>query len=230
MIRNKISLGDTVNSKIYIKIFEINFLIFFVGGFFANLFRQTNDIITNHPDESFYDLLDVAVMLGTAVLYFGIALVISYASYGLFLLFRKKTFLTILAIFLGIIFFIGLSSFGKLIGKKLAHEPYDLNKIVKTLNEKTPYKIDKETMVLAAYVEENTITWVYKIINFEKKDILDSAFDEMAIKIGTSYCIGTELKFYRDNDINVAYTYIDKNNKFIETIFMSTKRCDYPLF
>jgi dihydroneopterin aldolase len=97
------------------------------------------------------------------------------------------------------------------------------NEVVKAseeMNKKCPMVIDADTRLDNTAATDNpiTLTYNYTAVTVEKKDVDPEVTNIKAAMIkSTQNNIDTSpaMKFYRDNHVNLKYSYKDKNGKFL---------------
>lgn len=102
-----------------------------------------------------------------------------------------------------------------------------LDKTANELNKTCPMMVDSETRLDNATVLPGKVfQYNYTIINYVK-DSIDPVSFEQSLRPNMLNQIKTnpELKLFRDNEVTLAYSYVDKNGVFI--IKMSFTPADY---
>ena len=92
-----------------------------------------------------------------------------------------------------------------------------LDKTANELNKTCPMMVDSETRLdNASVLPGNIFQYNYTIVNYVK-DSLDAGALQASIQPNMLNQIKTnpDLKLFRDNDVTLAYNYVDKNGVFI---------------
>jgi hypothetical protein len=97
---------------------------------------------------------------------------------------------------------------------------------VNAINKTTPQMVDSETRLDSSYALENKLVYKYTMINHSVDDLDTEKFQEIIIKQVTGFvCTSPDMKYFVDNAVDVAYSYFDKDSKYITEANVKTAEC-----
>ncbi len=97
---------------------------------------------------------------------------------------------------------------------------------VTAINKTTPQMVDSETRLDSSYALENKLVYKYTMINYSVDDLDTEKFQEIIIKQVTGFvCTSPDMKYFVDNAVDVAYSYFDKDSKYITEANVKTAEC-----
>ncbi len=97
---------------------------------------------------------------------------------------------------------------------------------VTAINKTTPQMVDSETRLDSSYALENKLVYKYTMINHSVDDLDTEKFQEIIIKQVTGFvCTSPDMKYFVDNAVDVAYSYFDKDSKYITEANVKTAEC-----
>jgi uncharacterized lipoprotein YajG len=104
--------------------------------------------------------------------------------------------------------------------------PDVLKASVNAINKTTPQMVDSETRLDSSYALENKLVYKYTMINHSVDDLDTEKFQEIIIKQVTGFvCTSPDMKYFVDNAVDVAYSYFDKDSKYITEANVKTAEC-----
>ncbi|WDE10639.1 hypothetical protein [Thalassomonas haliotis] len=104
--------------------------------------------------------------------------------------------------------------------------PEALKALVVAMNKSAPKMVDRETRLDSSYFLENKIIYKFTMINHSVDDLDSEKFLQLTTKKVTNIiCTYPNLEYFVNNKVDVAYSYFDKNNKYIAEVIVKTAEC-----
>jgi len=101
----------------------------------------------------------------------------------------------------------------------------ELKKVASDINRKSPQQVDEETRLDGAEtLPERTFLYKYTLISVTQEEVALSLLEEhVRPEIVKAYRTHPEMKYLRDNAVNLIYRYVDKDGKPIGDLTVGPK-------
>ncbi len=130
-----------------------------------------------------------------------------------------------IVIFAIIVFIISYSNNKDMIANDNEQARQIISETIRDLNRELPEMVDGETRMDYALLIDNEVNYAYTFVNISYHD-LDPTFLSYSMKndLIQFICNSSDMKMFRDYNYNFRYSYYDKNNTFIEDVFIDIIR------
>ena len=101
-----------------------------------------------------------------------------------------------------------------------------LPEIANNLNKNLPMRIDKATQIDSVIAYNDTMTFIYSLINLNAKDVSQDMKDFLYTQVVNGYCTSMgDMKTFRENNITLKIVYRDINGKIATTFSVDYSSC-----
>ena len=94
------------------------------------------------------------------------------------------------------------------------------------MNKDLPRMIDSATELYSTAVINDTLIYFNRVINLRKSELnIPQVKDTLRKQVKNHFCSSPDTKYFRDNDLKMKHTYVDKDDIFITSFITSRSIC-----